>query len=146
VSIVFIGDSLTRFQYFSLAYFLRHGSWIDHNSKPHFMQPTDFLGKGEMKVDWQPWYHASTEALSPYKNCDCYREAGAGSKNAKKNWDLVFENRYFHDPIRNNTVTYFQKFGSVSHFHMHWNPTTAASQARECLEQDHPHKKYVSFR
>lgn len=29
VSIVFLGDSLTRFQYYSLVYFLRHGEWID---------------------------------------------------------------------------------------------------------------------
>lgn len=50
----------------------------------------------------------------------------------------VFENRYFHHSIRNNTVTYLQKIVSLSHLHMHWNPRTAASQGREYAEQRTP--------
>jgi hypothetical protein len=85
------------------------------------MRPTDFLNRGERVVDRRLWF------LSPYENCDYY-------STEERPKDLVWncENRYFCDPIRINTVTYFQALlGTQADLHTQWNPRTSASHARE---------------
>ena len=104
VSIAFMGDSVMRFKHYSLGYYLHRGAWIDPESVPDLVQPQDFLGD-EMKSFWYSWYNASTSALAPFEICDCYRAPGLYKK-------TVVENRYYHDPNRNNTVLYIQSFGN----------------------------------
>lgn len=110
LSIVFMGDSLTRFMYYSLVYFLRHNMWIDPFSKPNLVKPADILGGYELHFDWMPWYNFSNRALDPYEKCDCYREKGSVTRGMGRK--SLCENRYFHDPTRNNTIVYFQAMGN----------------------------------
>lgn len=57
--LVMIGDSITRYQYLSLAYFLRHGRWFDPNkTQAHLVNEKSFLG-------WDNFYQATTNLLSP---------------------------------------------------------------------------------
>jgi len=113
--------------YYSLVYFLRHNQWIDSASDPNLVIPSSILGGYELNLDWMPWYNASTVALSPYENCDCYRDKGSivrgpGAKS-------VVENRYYFDPTRNNTIVYFQSFGNVIPIRGHWRDPQEAMQA-----------------
>lgn len=133
ISIVFMGDSLTRFMYYSLAYFLRHNEWIDPAAYPNLVKPADFLGGYELNFDWTPWYNASMAALAPYENCDCYREPGSIMRFPGKNW--VVENRYFYDPIRNNTVVYFQAFGNAIEIRGHWDDPQKAMRAQQLVNR-----------
>lgn len=127
LSLVFMGDSLTRFQYYSLAYFLRHGKWIDPESRRSLVRPMDFLGGSELNFEWSPWFNASMAELAPYENCDCYREAGRlnGQKGKLR---YICENRYYYDPIRNNRVTYIQSFGTAITIRGHWESKKASQQ------------------
>jgi hypothetical protein len=127
VSLVFMGDSLSRFQYYSLVYFLRHGEWIDPQSYPNLVRPMDFLGGFELNFEWSPWFNASMEALQPYENCDCYREAGRLNGQGGK-LPFICENRYYHDPVRNNTVTFLQAFGTAAPIRGHWMAKDAIAQ------------------
>ena len=54
VPVAFMGDSLTRFMYYSLVYYLRWGAWIDPASRPNLVRPKDFLTGREMKSFWHP--------------------------------------------------------------------------------------------
>jgi hypothetical protein len=132
VSIVFMGDSLTRFMYISLAYFLRHNEWIDPDSYPNLVKPADFPGGYALKFDWMPWYNVSTAALAPYENCDCHREMGDIMRNPGKEW--ICENRYYYDRTRNNTVVYFQSFGNFIPIRGHWEDPQEATRAAQLLQ------------
>jgi len=118
LSIVFMGDSLSRFMYYSLVYFLRHNQWIDPLSKPNLVKPADILGGYELNFDWIPWYNFSNHALDPYEKCDCYRESGSIVRKPGRDW--VCENRYYHDPTRNNTIIFFQSYGNHIPIRGHW--------------------------
>ncbi len=135
LSIVFMGDSLTRFMYYSLAYYLRHNKWIDPTSYPNLVKPRDFLNGEEMKFHWAPWYKNSTLQLHPYETCDCHREPGNVNRGVGK--ETVCENRYYHDPHRNNTVVYLQAFdpsmGIRGHFE---NPNEALMAYRNVDDQN----------
>jgi hypothetical protein len=127
ISMLFIGDSLTRFQYISLVYFLHHGRWIDAPATiPHLVRPGDYLD-GELSSEWSPWYQASMDLFAPYENCDCYREP----RSIDTNYQYICENRYYHDPVRNNTVTYLQALGSAHPMRGHWHAEQAIPQLVE---------------
>jgi hypothetical protein len=130
VSIVFLGDSLSRFQYVSLVYFLRHGVWIDPSALPVLVRPKDYIGGMELAFEWSPWFRASMDALQPYENCDCYREAGMLNGQGGK-LPYICENRYYHDPVRNNTVTYLQAYGTATSIRGHWPAQQAIPQLAE---------------
>jgi hypothetical protein len=128
ISMLFIGDSLTRFQYISLVYFLRHGIWIDAPATiPHLVRPGDYLVAGEFRSHWSPWYEASMDLFAPYENCDCYREPNSTDANSR----YTCENRYYHDPVRNNTVTYLQALGNAHPMRGHWQAKQAIPQLVE---------------
>jgi hypothetical protein len=43
----------------------------------------------------------------------------------------VCENRYYHDPVRNNTVTYLQAYGNAATIRGHWSAQQAIPQLVE---------------
>lgn len=99
LNILLSGDSLTRYQYLDLAYFLAYGKWVNPSDTPNLEIETDH-------EDWVEFYNFTNTALQPYEECDCFR--GPGSIGRGK---TVIENRYFLDKERNNSLTYLQKFG-----------------------------------
>lgn len=90
--LLMIGDSLTRYQYTSLVYTLRHR---------HPPEPTMFPDMNEFTHDgWMPFFKESNAVLAPYENCDCSYYGGR-----------FFEHRRYHDPHMNISVTYLMYRG-----------------------------------
>jgi len=113
--LVLIGDSITRYQYLSLAYFLRHGHWFDPEQKPHLVNQNTFMRRASKGQGWIRFFNKTNQLLAPMEQCDCFRARWPNIKAVDGN---VMENRYFHDPHRNNSLAYIQAFGN-SHSVMH---------------------------
>jgi hypothetical protein len=101
--LAFIGDSISRYQYISLVYFLKTGQWITEEN----MKPQNPLYLHTYGVDARnTFFQESNKLLLPLEECDCHD---------------FNENRYFADPERGNYITYIIKFGK-SGTNGHWQP------------------------
>jgi hypothetical protein len=121
ISIVLMGDSITRYQYLSLVYFLRWGAWFDpRKMHPHLVKERSFETPLHPE-QWMEFYLQSNRMVAPYESCDCFRPVG----NIMRQLDRVCENRYFYDRERNNSVVYIQAFGHASTQHGRLNASTA---------------------
>ena len=122
--LVLIGDSITRHQYLSLAYFLRHGKWFKPKKKPHLVNQNHFTRTAPTKAEgWATFFRETNKLLSPLERCDCVRKRW-GDVTLVDNH--VIENRYFYDPERNNTLTYLLGFGNtISGLHGRISPEDA---------------------
>mmetsp|Transcript_19549 Transcript_19549/g.22659 ORF Transcript_19549/g.22659 Transcript_19549/m.22659 type:complete len:280 (+) Transcript_19549:21-860(+) len=129
LNILFVGDSVSRYQYISLAYFLKFGTWINtkhpiplaHNSSldEMYQQTTAKEHVPHMGMVWKnfwnskgDWSNYSTIMLHPFEKCDCI-------ESNVKQWERRFgvdeiENRYFRDQSRNNSLLYMNKLGDWS--------------------------------
>jgi hypothetical protein len=76
VNIVIIGDSLSRYGYLSLVYFLRWGRWFEPTlEKSNLMDERSF--KSLFHDDaFGEFYFQSSRLLQPYELCDCYNGGG----------------------------------------------------------------------
>jgi hypothetical protein len=130
--IMFVGDSITRYIYLSLVYYLTHGCWVadgdpflemkanknfsaaynnfDHQNDYSSMSWNDYLNFTNMALQERTSNHQKEE-------CDCYRN---WEKSKKNWWNKHVENRYYSDPDRGNYIAYITKFGK-NNFHGHWN-------------------------
>lgn len=99
--LVILGDSVSRYQYVSLVYYLLNNRWIQDEDDRHL------LFKKYYK-DWNDYLNASTLALAPNEVCDCN-----GPPN-KPRLPRYGENRYFADPRRGNYITFLNKYGGKS--------------------------------
>lgn len=134
LNVLFMGDSLTRYQYLDLVYFLSHnGTWVSPNDKPNFVVQSEQSG-------WVPYYKFTNAALQPYERCDCFHPEIRGKV------EQIVENRYFYDREHNNSVTYLQKFGShpfKSTFHVtnihqdHSLPVVSSASKLDFVYQDY---------
>jgi hypothetical protein len=128
--LVMMGDSLTRYQYLSLVYFLKHHTWIDPNqTNPHFCNEKSFTG-------WSHFYNYTNSALAPMEYCDCFRADEEGSVYRR---DSV-ENRYFYDNERDNRVIFMNAYGHDMPMHGRWN----ASQIMSLLASTSPWRQDVA--
>lgn len=109
LNILLSGDSLTRYQYLDLAYFLAHGKWVNASETPNMVFEKNF-------DSWAEFYNFTNTNLQPYEECDCYRAEG------RINEKTVTENRYFLDIERNNSLIYLQKFGDWE-YKFSWDPS-----------------------
>lgn len=100
-----LGDSVTRYQYISLAYYLKTGKWIPTEETPSLLNQKDFKS-------WNDYLNYTNAVLQPQEQCDCIRSNGGG-------YGRICENRYFADPTRNNYITFITKFGQAG-AHGHW--------------------------
>ena len=105
--IAFAGDSLTRYQYLSLAHYLKHGKFIDPYEQPNLSKEKDF-------ETWYDFFKHTNMKLQPEEQCDCFRPEG-------HKMPLMIENRSFKDDVRNNSISFFQKFGHRFTFKSNWN-------------------------
>lgn len=124
--IVMMGDSLTRYQYLSLVYFLSKGKWIANEDRPNLLLE-------KTHDSWYDFYSFTNNILQPYELCDCFR--GESKQYHGAVITNTVENRYFYDPERNNSVVYLQKFGSSQTFHSDWNVNEI-----EKLQANHPNQ------
>jgi hypothetical protein len=101
--IVFVGDSLARYQYLSLVQFLGTASW------------TFFAGDGmltESEREWKSWanfYRGTNARLFGHEVCDCYRRDDTGGPN----FAGAAENRYWHMPALGLRVSFVSFMGTA---------------------------------
>ena len=102
-TVVFIGDSLTRYQYLNLVYFLRNGKWAPPAQHVPNRGILSMEGEFDFPGGWTEFYEASNARLGGHEICDCNRQG--------INWDVAVENRYYYDPLHNFRVVHLQWFG-----------------------------------
>lgn len=104
--LVFLGDSVTRYQYLSLAYFLRHGRWFDPKSTVvynNLMNAHSFHHPFHPDDDWNEFFLQSNRMLHPLEVCDCWRSS--------RREEILVERRYFYDAANNNMLVYINMNG-----------------------------------
>ena len=108
LNIIMIGDSLTRYQYLSLVHYIQFGKWVNPKAVPNMVWE-------KTHEDFYHFYNYTKSLLEPFEQCDCFRD-----DNLIK-FPEIFENRYFFQPSRNNSISYIQKFTSSYLFKSQWN-------------------------
>ena len=113
--IVFVGDSLTRYMYLTLTYYLKTYQWPDQGSK-YIEKVKDLYSN-----NWNTWLDYTHQELTPQEYyCDCYRywETAKVFK-----WYQHCENRYYYDDdsisTTKDSISYITKFGNYP-FHGHY--------------------------
>lgn len=108
LQLVFLGDSITRYQYLSLAYFLRHGRWWEspNDSPNNLFNAHSFRHPAHPSEDWNEFFLQSNRMLYPMEACDCVRSMDG---------EIVCERRYFYDRERNNKMVYININGNETH-------------------------------
>jgi hypothetical protein len=107
--LVIMGDSISRYQYISLVYFLKTGRWITDDTTLASENRTNATNRSNTTAGGTPlycktpgivareqFYQKTNTMLQPNESCDCRAYS---------------ENRYFVDAERGNYVTYITKFG-----------------------------------
>jgi hypothetical protein len=110
--ILFIGDSLTRYQYLNLAQFLTYDDWTPFHGKGVPLTEVERV-QGGSKLSWNSWsdFLAGTnERLQGYEICDCFRDI-------RVHPDYMLENRYYFNPRNNARVSFL--FFSVPRYTRH---------------------------
>ena len=120
-----MGDSMMRYQYLSLAYYLRYGEWFDPTMRENH------LTNGKGFPSWNDFFNHTNTLLAPLEYCDCYRnEDVVGFEN-------TVENRYFYNPHEDdNSLVFITAFGTSHPVHGRLLPEQVAEKRR------HP-KPYV---
>lgn len=105
--LILLGDSVTRYQYLSLAYFLRHGQWFDPDvTINNLVNSHSFHNALHPDEDWNEFFLQSNRMLYPMEVCDCLRS---------RNGEILLERRYFYDSNNNNMVVYINMNGNETH-------------------------------
>ena len=141
--LVFLGDSITRYQYLSLAYFLTKGAWYTHemdrrqpnaSQEPHanynLMQAHSLHDPKQPLEDWNRFFEYSNRILWPHEICDCERKA---------DHSVAVERRYFWDKELDNKLVYInlnghEGTGSRSGIYGRLDPTLVFEKFDELVE------------
>ena len=120
--LAFIGDSLSWYQYLSLAHFLRYGMF----------PPTKFV-RDKFYSGWMNFYNRTNSVLSPMEQCDCYRSGDKVQIKGSKIGSTTLENRYFYDSEHDNLVIISRNlaFFHSKHFTTH---RTLTLRPRNCTQ------------
>jgi hypothetical protein len=116
--IVFVADSLGRYQYLALAYWLENmeqppAHWSNHQEKMATVESTrnpsvcKELSWGDFGNQWMKFYEGSTEMLGGNEQCDCFRPDSIRCCEHPR----TLENRYFTLKEFNVKLSYIQLFG-----------------------------------
>jgi hypothetical protein len=129
-TMVWVGDSIHRFQYLSLINLLQFG---------HYPRPMPTAGRGrrgrgrvmrnilELNAKWGTWFAEVNDHFNDSIWCDCYRVSawqGEGAKNQ------MVENRYWSLPSHNISVNLLASFGAWP-MHGHFPPPCMGSAGNE---------------
>jgi hypothetical protein len=115
-----IGDSVSRFQYIALAHFLHYGRHVRNRDRPQKL----ILRPNGMN---DTFYDLHKVLLHPNEQCDCIRTV-------KWNPSISVDNRYYYDPVRNNSLTFLLKYGSLE-AHGRWAPADVHESHNQSFEQ-----------
>ena len=104
--VLMAGDSLTRYSFLSLAYFVETGSWLSPwppNTREGSWKASDWIGG-----DWPSFFFSTTQRLGGGRRaiCDCSR----GRDWAPASWR---ENRYYISPNGRVRLSYLSWFAAI---------------------------------
>jgi len=112
VHVVFIGDSLTRYQFLATTYRIHFQKTIPRS-----------LVNEKMFDSWSDFYRKTTTIFSGSMKCDCFRYE-RGERKKKFTFSFSRENRFFsfslhckHSPPQRFLFTFIQYFGDVPSLH-----------------------------
>lgn len=91
-TIVFIGDSVTRYQYLNLAFFLERGKWPNPFFTDEVMSGSPCCEKSFPNFSWDLFFRETNKALNGNELCDCWRK------------DLVENRRYYHSSLDTHLI------------------------------------------
>jgi hypothetical protein len=96
--LLFLGDSLTRFQYLSLVQFLALKEWTPFHGKHAPLSEVEGFRWGS----WASFLAGTSERLQGLEVCDCFREG----------YQPMVENRYFYSPSLNLRISFVALLGA----------------------------------
>eukprot|EP00953_Heterococcus_sp_UTEX-ZZ885_P029671 15733-Heterococcus_DN1.PRE.1 len=114
--LVIVGDSLSRYAYLQLVYFLETGN--STSPEPSQTWEKDYKS-------WNHFYQVTNKRLNGHEMCDCYRaetpkqaplskqQNGKAVKPIIIKQPPMIENRYYYNPDTQVRITYIQWFGSL---------------------------------
>lgn len=121
--VMFVGDSLTRYQYLSFVEVLATGKWANRSIEripgaPSILREPDFHHEFHRREDglWKELYMWSSRLMGGNEMCDCWR--GNRTFNAKAALNQI-ENRFFRLKDYNLSVSYLQRIGPHITFRGH---------------------------
>mmetsp|Transcript_25247 Transcript_25247/g.39624 ORF Transcript_25247/g.39624 Transcript_25247/m.39624 type:complete len:378 (+) Transcript_25247:1704-2837(+) len=109
--VLIIGDSVSRYQYMSLASFLHSG--FPEASGNHEKGANNVCMPGNVWGSWKRFYLRSSAHFEGRELCDCFRPEGPWNPDFEKRTE---ENRFLSLPEHNLSLSYLQVFGG---FPMH---------------------------
>jgi hypothetical protein len=118
--LIFIGDSLTRYQYLSLAHFIERGSYpsrkmVKVEGEPNILREDDFYAANPLGA-WKDLFALSSKLLGGRELCDCWR----GNETTKsKTKSTTLENRFYSLPSHNLRISYLTYLGKSEVQHGH---------------------------
>jgi hypothetical protein len=102
-TIVFLGDSVTRYQYLNLAFFLERGRWPMEYLTDEVLQGSPCCQRSFIGFSWQDFFQLTTLALNNHELCDCWRKIHTSSSS----FIAAVENRrYFHPELQTHLVRF----------------------------------------
>lgn len=128
--LLFMGDSLTRYSYISLASFLATGDWspkYTHSTHPDY--PASILWEKDFP-NWGEYYRVSNSMINDYKTssyefCDCFRDdsvpwtplekCAPHKYNFCSQEESMLENRYFRAYFNDHRSHSPEKRSSAAH-------------------------------
>ena len=119
-----MGDSLMRYHYFSLIYFLRHGKLFDPSIGVNNIVHEFSFANPLHSSTWNEFFLQSSCMLYPNELCDCFCESNHFW--ASQEGMCQGEDQYYYEASYSNTVTYLQAFG-------HYGPIKGHLPVRDAL-------------
>jgi hypothetical protein len=108
-TIIFVGDSLTRYQYINLATWLRTGSF--QTEQPRSEVELEWRDS-EGTHDWNDFFYGTSSRLGCSEICDCHHQPPLGNA-----VELVKENRHFFDSVWDIKVSFYSWLGLARLIH-----------------------------
>ena len=122
--IVFMGDSLTRYQWLALATSFHRGSQLSETEYPSSVIEREWR-------HWMQFFNGTNERLQPNGRCDCHRTW------AKPVGSKTVENRYFWTPGGALNLTFINVLSLQMPVVGNWAPWPPLSDASQ-RESTHP--------
>lgn len=116
--LVFLGDSLSRYQYLSLVLALKRGEIVQLEETPNplcYFQWFNRMENGDPipgDDDWLNFMFNATKLLSPNEHCDCYRDSKSS------NVTSYFENRYYFNETAQFNISFIHLTGMAARLHL----------------------------
>jgi hypothetical protein len=110
--VVYIGDSILRYQMLGFLYQIHHrqsppGNITFNEGRSSAVDAQDRAIVSKM-IGWNNYFHWSTDVFDGHMQCDCFRAPVLGKTKE------IFENRFYSHPNGKFHATYFLKYGDGS--------------------------------